>query len=488
MKLREILKDIPIQNTNCDMETEITGVTIDSRRAGAGTLFCAVLGAESKVHGIRYAGMAVENGAACVLCDVECEADLPFVRVADAEAALALASANLYGRPAEKLRLIGVTGTNGKTTITHLVRDILAHSGKKCGLIGTSELMIGDEVIRSHPAFATTPEPPELHALFAEMAAAGCEFAVMEVSSHALALNRVYGLRFEVAAFSNLSQDHLNYHETLDAYAEAKARLFAQADCSVVNLDDAYGAQMLRAAAGKTITFSMHNNSSDLMAKNVRLLSNAAEFEALSTGSIQRMRVGIPGAFSVENALAAVGICSALGMDFPEIAEGLASAAGVCGRAEVVPVGEPYTVMIDYAHSPDSLSNILKTVRAIAQGRVIVVFGCGGDRDRTKRPVMGRIAECMADFCVVTSDNPRTEEPDSIIADIVAGMKKSNHICIENRREAIGYALDMAKPDDFVLIAGKGHEMYQEIQHVKHPFDERAVVREHLSGRKGGAV
>ena len=483
MKLNDLLNNIPIQAASCDLTAEVAGITLDSRRCKPGSVFCAVTGAESGVPGIRYAQKAVENGAVCVLCDTDCPADLPFVRVADAELALAEVSANFYGHPAEKLRLIGVTGTNGKTTTTHLVRDILTHAGKKCGLIGTNELMIGDQVITSHPVFSTTPEPPELHALFAQMVEAGCEFAVMEVSSHALALNRVYGLRFEVAAFTNLSQDHLNYHGTMEAYAAAKAKLFRQADCSVINLDDAYAQQMLDAAAGKTVTFSLRNNKADLIAKSIRFLPHAAEFEALTLDSIQRMRINIPGAFSVENALTAVGICNAVGVSLPDIAEGLAGASGVCGRAEIVPVGQPYTVMIDYAHSPDSLSNILKTVRPVTEGQLIVVFGCGGDRDRTKRPIMGRIAECMADFCIVTSDNPRTEEPEAIIDEIVGGMKKTNHIRIENRREAIGHALDMAKPGDFVLIAGKGHEMYQEIQGVRHPFDEREVIRTHLQGK-----
>ena len=483
MKLNDLLNNIPIQAASCDLTAEVTGITLDSRRCKPGFVFCAVTGAESGVPGIRYAQKAVENGAVCVLCDMDCPADLPFVRVADAELALAEISANFYGRPAEKLRLIGVTGTNGKTTTTHLVRDILTHTGKKCGLIGTNELMIGDRVITSHPVFSTTPEPPELHALFAQMAEAGCEFAVMEVSSHALALNRVYGLRFEVAAFTNLSQDHLNYHGTMEAYAAAKAKLFRQADCSVINLDDAYAQQMLDAADGKTVTFSLRNNKADLIAKSIRFLPHAAEFEALTLDNIQRMRINIPGAFSVENALTAVGICNSVGVSLPDIAEGLAGASGVCGRAEIVPVGQPYTVMIDYAHSPDSLSNILKTVRPVTEGQLIVVFGCGGDRDRTKRPIMGRIAECMADFCIVTSDNPRTEDPEAIIDEIVGGMKKTNHIRMENRREAIGHALDMAKPGDFVLIAGKGHEMYQEIQGVRHPFDEREVVRTHLQGK-----
>ena len=488
MRLKDVLKGIALLSVHCDLEAEVTHLTIDSRRAKAGTLFCAVYGAESKVHGVRYAAGAVKNGAVCVLTDVPCEESLPYVLVENAEIALAIAAANLNGRPAERLRIIGVTGTNGKTTTTHLVRDILAHNGKKCGLIGTNELVIGDTVVEDHPAFTTTPEPPELHALFAQMADAGCEFAIMEVSSHALALNRVHGVRFEAAAYTNLSQDHLNYHETMEAYAEAKSRLFAQADTAIINLDDSYAAQMQEQATGKVLTFSRKSTHADLAAKNIKLHASSVEFEALAGDGIQRMKLGIPGAFSVENALAAIGIAMSVGLELDEIAEGLAAAKGVLGRAEVVPVGMDYTVMIDYAHSPDSLENILATVRPITEGRVIAVFGCGGDRDRTKRPQMGRIAECLADHCVVTSDNPRTEDPAAIIEDIVAGMKKTNHTCVENRREAIGAALDMARPGDFVLIAGKGQEMYQEIMGVKYPFDERAVIREHLALKEGGNV
>ena len=486
MKLREILKDIHVLSDPCDPETEISSVTIDSRKAGPGSLFVAVLGADSGVHGIRFAKNAVENGAAAVVADVDCEAGLPCIRVEDASIALAMLSANLWGRPAEQLKVIGVTGTNGKTTTTHLIRDILTFHGHKCGLIGTNELQLGDRVVESHESYTTTPEPPMLHRIFREMVDAGCEYAIMEVSSHALALDRVYGVRYTAAAYTNLSQDHLNYHKTMEAYAEAKSKLFRQADWSVINIDDSYSDLMRANAAGNVITFSRRDNSADLMAKNVKLFADSAEFQALSTGEIQRMRIGIPGGFSVENALTAVGVCRALGLDFASIAQGLATAKGVCGRAEVVPVDEPYTVMIDYAHSPDSLENILRTVRPITQGRVIVVFGCGGDRDRTKRPIMGHIAECMADVCVVTSDNPRTEVPSAIIDEIVSGMKKTNHVCVENRREAIGHALDIARPGDFVLIAGKGQEMYQEIMGVKHPFDERVVIREHLREQKGG--
>ncbi|MBR5519304.1 MAG: UDP-N-acetylmuramoyl-L-alanyl-D-glutamate--2,6-diaminopimelate ligase, partial [Clostridia bacterium] len=293
MQLKDVLNGIALKGVHCDLQAEVTSVTIDSRKAAAGTLFCAVMGAETKVHGVKYAAGAVKNGAVCVLTDVACDESLPYVLVENTETALAIAAANLNGNPAKRLRVIGVTGTNGKTTTTHLVRDILAYNGKKCGLIGTNELVIGDTVVEDHPAFTTTPEPPELHALFAQMADAGCEFAIMEVSSHALALNRVYGVTFEAAAYTNLSQDHLNYHETMEAYAEAKSKLFAQTEKAVINLDDAYAAQMCAAATGKVTTFSRKSPRADLSANSVKLHAASVEFEALLGDDIQRMKLGI---------------------------------------------------------------------------------------------------------------------------------------------------------------------------------------------------
>ncbi len=479
MKLKDILQDIPYKACTCDLNAEITFLTHDSRQAAPGGLFVALKGADSGIHGMTYAADAVAKGGSGVLCDKPCDPAIPHVQVENAEEAFSLAAANLYGRPAEKLKLIGVTGTNGKTTVTHLVRDILASRGEVCGLIGTNEICIGTETRESH---ATTPEPPELQALFAEMVKKGCGYCIMEISSHALALGRVAGLTFAVGAFTNLTQDHLNFHKTMDAYAKAKATLFSASRVAVINQDDGYAPVMMRKVKGRLLRFSTKRNDTELVAKNIRLLSAAVSFEALVGDEIQRIHLGIPGAFSVENALAAMGICSGLGLTLSEIATGLAAAGGVCGRAEVLPLDTPYTVMIDYAHSPDSLENILHTVRAVTRGRLLVVFGCGGDRDRGKRPIMGSIAEKIADMCYVTSDNPRTEEPMSIIEEILAGMSRENHVAIENRRQAIGRALDDAQPGDFVLIAGKGHETYQDINHVKYHFDEREVVREHLNG------
>ncbi|MBQ1954268.1 MAG: UDP-N-acetylmuramoyl-L-alanyl-D-glutamate--2,6-diaminopimelate ligase [Clostridia bacterium] len=477
MKLCDALYGIKAEIFGVNDNTEIIGITHDSRKVKPGMLFAALPGADSGIHGMTYAEKALAAGAVAVLCDTVDHGDIPVVKVLSSEQAYSLVAANLEGRPAEKLKLIGVTGTNGKTTTTHLITEILTRSGKKCGLIGTNEILI-DGASEESPN--TTPEGPELHGYFRRMVEAGCEYCIMEVSSHSLALGRVAGLRFAVAAFTNLTQDHLNFHGTMDNYAAAKAELFKIADSSVINLDDESAGIMYAAAEGKTLTYSTKKNSAGLIAKYIRLFPEYVEFDALCDNGIKRMRLGIPGMFSVENALTSVGVCLELGLSLDDIAQGLEAAHGVCGRAEVVPVGKEYTVMIDYAHTPDSLENILRTVRASTKGRIITVFGCGGDRDRTKRPIMGGIAEEMSDICIVTSDNPRTEIPEKIVDDIVAGMKKDNREVIVDRKQAIARALEIARAEDLVLIAGKGHELYQEINGVKNHFDEREIVREIL--------
>ncbi|HHX71525.1 MAG TPA: UDP-N-acetylmuramoyl-L-alanyl-D-glutamate--2,6-diaminopimelate ligase, partial [Clostridiales bacterium] len=377
------------------------------------------------------------------------------------------------------LSLIGVTGTNGKTTTTHLIRSVLERCGMPCGLIGTNLICYGNTVLESK---STTPDAIVFQSLLADMVKAGCEYVAMEVSSHALALGRVHGMRFAAAAFTNLTQDHLDFHKTMEAYAETKASLFAMSDVAVINVDDEAAPLMLRAASGRKITYSTKKNEATLIAKSIRLLPDAVEFVALDESGLERMRLGIPGEFSVYNALTVIGICRGLGLSLSDISAALVESKGIAGRAEIVAVDRDYTVMIDYAHTPDALENILRMVRGVAKGRVITVFGCGGDRDKAKRPLMGKIAETLSDVCIVTSDNPRREEPMAIINDILSGMAGKNHIAMENRREAIAAALDMANPGDFILLAGKGHETYQEINGQKHHLDEREVIHAHLSG------
>lgn len=476
MKLRDLLKDIPFTYTAVDLDIDIREVRYDSRAVQPGDLFVAVRGFATDGH--AYIGMALKKGAVAVVCE-QTGKGIPAVIVPDARAALADIAGNRFDHPSRKLTMVGVTGTNGKTTTTTLIKHILEAESHKVGLIGTNQNMIGDEVI---PTERTTPESYELQALFARMAEAGCTHCVMEVSSHSLVLDRVRGVRFAVGAFTNLTQDHLDFHKTMEAYREAKAKLFTISDKGVVNLDDPVADKMLADAACPCLTFSADKDAADLSAKNIELGASGVSFVAATRDAIARVSLGIPGHFSVENALAALGVCVALDVPLEHAACALGTAHGVKGRAEVVPTDTDYTVLIDYAHAPDGVSNILRTVRGFAKGRVIALFGCGGDRDRTKRPIMGHLAAELSDYCIVTSDNPRTEQPEAIIEDIVAGMKDAkvpvDVIC--DRRAAIYHALDIAQKDDVIVLMGKGHETYQEIDHVKHHMDEREIVADYF--------
>lgn len=483
MKLQDLINSVSVKEVRADISMDISGVYIDSRKVTPGGLFVAVRGFAS--DGNSYIRSALEKGAACVVTDVRPETDdFPYVLVESDRAAEAVIAANFHGRPADSMKIIGVTGTNGKTTVTNLVKGIIESvTGETVGLIGTNANMIGDTVL---PAERTTPDALELHGLFRRMADAGAKYVVMEVSSHALCLNRVEGITFEVGAFTNLTEDHLDFHKTMSEYAAAKALIFRQSKKAVINLDDSWAPTMEAAAKDTGIpvyTFSGEKNEADLTAKDIRLKPDRVSFCALSTGVLEKVRLGIPGMFSVYNGLTALSIAVNLGLDLAASVDALALQSGVKGRAEVVPTDRDFTVLIDYAHTPDALEKILNTVRGFTTGRVIVLFGCGGDRDREKRPIMGEIAARLADYIFVTSDNPRTEDPNDIIAQILPGLEgtKKPVEVIENRREAIGAALRTAKTGDLVLLAGKGHETYQEICGVKHDFDERRVVAEYLS-------
>ena len=477
MKLRQLLANIPIESSAVDLETEIGEVRYDSRSVQPGDLFVAIRGYATDGH--AFIGMALAKGAAAVLCE-EAGKGIPAVVVKNSRAALADLAANRFGHPADRLTMIGVTGTNGKTTTTTLVKHILEAEGHKVGLIGTNQNMIGDEIV---PTERTPPESYELQALFARMADAGCTHCVMEVSSHSLVLDRVRGVRFRVGAFTNLTQDHLDFHHTMEEYRRAKARLFSMCDTGVINADDPVAGQMLADAACPCLTFSAQaDQQADLTASDIALHADGVTFRAAFRGQTVPVRLGIPGHFSVENALTAMGICLALDVPADRIAAALATAHGVKGRAEVVPTDTDYTILIDYAHAPDGVDNILRTVQGFAKGRVIAVFGCGGDRDRTKRPIMGRIAAELADYCIVTSDNPRTEEPQAIIDEILTGMQDAKvpveAIC--DRPSAIHHAMDIAQAGDVIVLMGKGHETYQEINHVKHHMDEREIVQDYF--------
>ncbi len=484
MKLKELLANMEIAEWHASPDTEIGDICYDSRRVKAGDLFAAIPGFETDGH--RYIPAAAEKGASAVLCERKPEIDVPYVLVKDSRLALALASANLFGHPGDEMRLIGVTGTNGKTTSTMLIKHLLERClGAKVGLIGTNQNMIGAEAL---PTERTTPESYELQKLLREMADAGCTHVVMEVSSHSLVLSRVAGLRFAVGLFTNLTQDHLDFHKTMDEYARAKALLFRQSEKGGVNLDDPYAQVMLSGAACPMLTWSIQKNEADLVAKDVRLASDGVRFCALSAEGLARVKLAIPGRFSVYNALTVIACGLLLGVPLEQCCEALSDAEGVKGRVEVVPTDGDYTILIDYAHTPDALENVLRALRETTSGRLVALFGCGGDRDRTKRPIMGRLATELADFTIVTSDNPRTEEPLDIIADILEGVScpKNRYKVIPDRREAIAWAIDNHKSGDVIVLAGKGHEDYQIIGKTKYHMDEREIVAEHLASRAEG--
>lgn len=474
MKLQDLLKGVAVLESTAAPDTEINEVRYDSRAVRPGDLFVAIRGYATDGH--QYIGKALEQGAAAIVCE-EAPAGAPAVVVENARRALAEIAANRFGHPADSMVMLGVTGTNGKTTTTYLVKHMLEDAGRKVGLIGTNQNLIGDEVVETE---RTTPESYELHALFARMRDAGCTHVIMEVSSHSLVLDRVHGIHFAVGAFTNLTQDHLDFHKTMEEYRRAKALLFTISDKGVINLDDPAAGAMLADAKCPCLTFSCEKDAADLTAKNLKLHADGVEFVAATKGDLARVKLPIPGHFSAENALTALGIVLQLGMPLADAAKSLATATGVKGRVEVVPTDTDYTVLIDYAHSPDGVENVLRAVRGFARGRVVALFGCGGDRDRTKRPKMGKIAADLADFCIVTSDNPRTEDPKAIIDDILEGMKgtKTPMQVIVDRPEAIHWALAHAKKDDIIVLMGKGHETYQEVNHVKHHMDEREIVRD----------
>ena len=480
MKLQELLAGVAVQSRTAAPELEIGEVRYDSRAVEKGDLFVAIRGYATDGH--RYIEKALAQGAAAIVCE-EAPAGAPAVVVENSRRALAEIAANRFGHPADSMVMLGVTGTNGKTTTTYLIKHILEQAGHTVGLIGTNQNLIGSEAIETE---RTTPESYELQALFARMRDAGCTHVIMEVSSHSLVLDRVHGIRFAVGAFTNLTQDHLDFHKTMEEYRRAKARLFAVSDRGVINLDDPAADAMLADALCPCLTFSCEKDAADLTARNIGLHADGVSFLANTRGELARVRLAIPGHFSVENALAALGIALQLDMPLADAAKALATATGVKGRVEVVPTDTDYTVLIDYAHSPDGVENVLRAVRGFAKGRVVALFGCGGDRDRTKRPKMGAIAAALSDFCIVTSDNPRTEEPQAIIDDILEGMKDTTTPTrvIVDRPEAIRWALAHARKEDIIVLMGKGHETYQEVNHVKHHMDEREIVADYFADRK----
>ena len=479
MKLYELLDGVSLTGGSASQEMEISSISCDTRDIRPGALFVALPG--GKTDGHLYISAALDRGASAVLCQRPPDAPGPWLTTEDTRLALALISANWFGRPGDAMALIAVTGTNGKTTTTSLIKELLERAaGAKVGLIGTNRNMIGDVEL---PAHRTTPDSYELQSLLRRMADEGCTHVVMEASSHALAQRRTAGLAFDVGVFTNLTQDHLDYHHTMEEYRAAKGLLFDQCRRAVLNLDDEAGRWYLDRVGCPVFTYSENRSQAGLTARNIRLFPGHVEFEALVQGDISRVHLPIPGGFSIYNALAALAAGLCLGLELEPMAQAMPAVRGVKGRVEVVPVPRAYTVLIDYAHTPNALENILTTARDFTAGRLFCLFGCGGDRDRSKRPIMGAIAEELADVAVVTSDNPRTEDPQSIIDEILAGMSgnaAARHV-EPDRRAAIAWALDQGRPGDVIVLAGKGHETYQEIDGVQRHLDEREVVAEYFA-------
>lgn len=471
MKLKELI--------NCKAEygeIEISGITVDSREVKPGYAFVCIKGAKSDGH--KFAQSAIDSGAAVVI--VEDDLKLPNqIVVEETHIEYAKMSAKWFNNPSKNLKLIGVTGTNGKTSVTYMLKKILEAEGHKVGLVGTIQNMIGDEVVETKN---TTPGAYELNSLFSKMVAEGCEYAVMEVSSHALDQARVYDLDFEVAIFTNLTQDHLDYHGTMENYLAAKLKLFKMCKKAVINLDDEYAQQLMSELDCEIITYSLGDNST-YSAKAIKYRPASVDYELVGKDIINHIKVHTGGKFTVYNSLCAAICAVELGFNVSSVANSLSLLVGVKGRAEVVPINKDFTIIIDYAHTPDGLKNILSTFRECEKNRLTVLFGCGGDRDKTKRPIMGSIAARYADFVIVTSDNPRTENPSEIIKDIVVGMDgtATPYKVIENRIEAIKYAVKTAQTNDIIVLAGKGHETYQILNDETIHLDEREVVAEALS-------
>ncbi len=461
-------------------DCDIRGLSMDTRDKQPGGLLFCIVGAHFDAH--DFAQQAIGNGACALVVTRFLPLDVPQVLVNNDRAAMALMAAEFYGNPAREMKMIGITGTKGKTTTSYLIKAILEHAGFKCGLIGTTGNMIGKDYISSS---LTTPDPIELQGTLRLMADSGVQMVCMEVSAHALAMYRLEGVRFYAGCYTNLSQDHLDYFGTMDTYFACKKSFFTPKwlDNAAINADDETSRGILKDIAVPHSTYGICLEA-DLLARNIEISENGVAFTMKLLGMNEvPVQLQMTGMFNVYNALAAAAVALILGISSQCIADALHSVRAVPGRAEMLQTHTPYKVILDYSHSPDALANILKAVRDFTRGRVIALFGCGGDRDHGKRPIMGEIGGQLADFCILTSDNPRTEDPYDILASVEEGIKPTGtpYIVMENRRDAIRYALAHGQEGDVIVLAGKGHETYQEIMGVKKPFDEKVVVRELLA-------
>ena len=488
MQLKTLAGAIPVRQVIGPLDRAVESIAYDSRRVQRNGLFVALRGEKNDGH--EFIGQAIENGASVIVAErEEKNPRATCLLVENTRTALADLAATFYGLPARRLKLAAVTGTNGKTTTTFLIKHICEKAGLRCGLIGTVRYEIGERVL---PAARTTPESLDLQELLAQIANAGCRAAAMEVSSHALTQERVRGLEWDVAVFTNLTQDHLDYHGTMKNYFESKAKLFAQLaqqqkkrkPVAVVNMDDYYGEQLLDKIDTKIslITFGMGVRA-DFRASNYRMEFGGTSYQLDARGKSYLVRLPLIGRFNVANSMAALAAANALGLNLREAVLSLGKSPQVPGRLEMVPAKRQFQVFVDYAHTPDALLNVLKTLRQLEPGRLIVVFGCGGDRDRQKRPLMGRIADQNADYSIITSDNPRKEDPNAIISEIEKGFGSDRYEKVAGRAEAIARAIALAQPRDIILIAGKGQETYQEFADHTVPFDDIQVARRAIEDR-----
>jgi UDP-N-acetylmuramoyl-L-alanyl-D-glutamate--2,6-diaminopimelate ligase len=480
MELQTLLSHLHDFTDIPDVKASIASIEMDSREVKPGSLFVCVKG--YTVDGHDFAQKAVEMGAVAVLAEKPMSLDVPVILVKSTKRAMAVLADAFYGQPTQKMRLIGVTGTNGKTTVTHLMEKVFQAANQKTGLIGTIEMRIGDETF---DVKNTTPESLTLQKTFHQMAEAKVDTAVMEVSSHALDLGRVHGCDFDVAVFTNLTQDHLDYHHTMEDYRRAKGLLFAQLGnrydhqkpkFAVLNADDAATEEFIKSTAATVVTYGI-DRKSDVMAQNITITNSGTTFDLVTPHEIKKVKMKLIGKFSVYNVLAAIAACLVSDIPLSLIIEEIGRIEGVPGRFEVVDEGQDFTVIVDYAHTPDSLENVLNTVKQFAKGNIYVIVGCGGDRDRTKRPIMAGIAAALSTTAIFTSDNPRSEDPNQILKDMTVGLQSTNHVSIIDRKEAIAYAVQQAKADDVILIAGKGHETYQIIGNEVLDFDDRETAR-----------
>lgn len=481
MKLKELINGLQYECISGNMEQEVDNIIYDSRIKTKSGLFIAIEG--FKMDGHQFIDAAIENGAKTLLVqkEITCKAEgITIIKVKNTRSAMAVIANNKFDTPSKRFELAGVTGTNGKTSITYLLGQILEDYHKKIGIIGTIENRIGSRVLKAE---RTTPESLDLQALFQKMVESQVEYVLMEVSSHALALNRVDGCDFKVGIFTNLTQDHLDFHDTMENYAKAKAELFKRCKVGIMNKDSEYVELISEGATCQMITYGI-DEVADYSASHIIITAVGVEYTLTCPQGTYKVTVPIPGKFTVYNTLAVIAAATELGVPMTSIISSLASVKGVPGRVQPFNSPKGYSVLVDYAHTPDGLENVLATIREFVEGNIITVFGCGGDRDKTKRPIMGAIAARYSDKVIITSDNPRTETPSQILDEVEVGVKESqvSYVKIEDRKEAILTALSEAKSGDVILIAGKGHENYQILKDRIIHFDDSEIVEAYIQG------